>query len=113
MTRIARLAGWMIGTAAVTLLLTPVPAAATRPAPDGPTQPQTVVQRVEVPIPVPVDDATVELIQMGIAAALGASIAAGATATRLRRRLRSTAIDITDTRSVALPSQELDILSSP
>jgi hypothetical protein len=70
--------------AAATLFMTPATAAAIRPPPpDGPTQPQAVVERVEVPVSVPVDDHTAEAVQMAIAAILGA---AAASAARLRRR---------------------------
>jgi hypothetical protein len=51
-----------------------------------------------VPVPVPVDDATTELIQMAVAAALAAAIATSATTAHLQSGpLAVDLIDITDT----------------
>lgn len=95
-----RLAAWATGTSVAVLLLTPAAAAATFPAPDGPTQPNTTVQLIEVAVPVPVDDTTSEAIQMAVAAALGATVAAAVRVRRSRRQSPDTGtssmIDITD-----------------
>jgi hypothetical protein len=97
MNRIARLAGCVAGTAVTVILITPAAASATVPAPDGPEQPRAGIERVEVPVRVPVDDSTTEALQMAAAAALGAAIATVATAARRRRgRTETGLIDLTD-----------------
>jgi hypothetical protein len=117
MNRIARRAGSIAVTAAAALLAapaaavffaTPAAAAATWPAPDGAAQPPVFIQLVEVPLAVPVDDTTAEVIQMEVAAVLGAAIAALAVAARRRRpthRDGPATIDITDT--VQLPRPQI------
>jgi hypothetical protein len=69
----------VIGVGAAIVVLTPAPANATRPLPEPP-----ITRWVEVEVPV--DDTLAELVQMHVAAAVGAAIAARATALRLRRR---------------------------
>jgi hypothetical protein len=97
MNRIARLAGCMVGAAVTVLLTTPGSASATRPAPEGPAQPRIAVQKVEVPVRVPVDNSTAEAVQMAVAAALGAAVATAATAARRRRGRNETGpVDLTD-----------------
>ena len=96
MTRIAQLAGWIAGTAVAVLVLTPGPAAATRPIPDGPFQNPTVM----VPVTVPADDTTDEAVQMAMAGALGAAAATAFRSRRVRHRDADSTdgfIDLTDT----------------
>jgi hypothetical protein len=77
-------------------------AAASRmpPRPDDTSRTPVVVERVEVPVPV--DDTAAEVVQMNLAAALAAVVAAAVTKARLRRRFEHSApsavIDITDPR---------------
>jgi hypothetical protein len=99
MSRTARPAVCLAGVAA-TIALVAAPAAA---RPDDPPKPTPAVQRVEVPVRVPVDDVRAEGIQMLVAAALGAC-AAGLALGGPRRRSRSTSgggapsvIDLTGT----------------
>ena len=84
MNRMTRLAG-ALGAATVALIATPGTAAASFPAPDGPTWPPGMIELVQVPIQVPVDDRAAELLQMQIAAMVGAAVAALITAARRRR----------------------------
>lgn len=97
----ARLAGRATVLAAAGLFLMPAaPAGATWPSPEVPTSPAATVERVEVRVPVPVDDRRVEAIQMVAAAILGAG---AASVLRPRRRTveagegPDTLIDITET----------------
>lgn len=95
-----RCACWIIGIAVATLLVpTPAAAVTNRPAREDTNQSPIVIQRVEVPVAVPVDDTTNEATQMAVAAALGAAVAACARRPRSRRRRTRTGtgiIDITD-----------------
>jgi hypothetical protein len=75
-------ARWLAGIAATAIVVIAAPAAPAAARPEDPPKP--AVQRVEVPVKVPVDDARAEGIQMLVAAALGAC-AAGAAARRPRR----------------------------
>jgi hypothetical protein len=71
------------------------PAAAQHDPPEPATA--TVVRTVEVPVPV--HDWTTEAVHMGVAAVLGAALAARTTARRFRRRDTSSGtgvIDLTD-----------------
>jgi hypothetical protein len=98
MTRTAGIVGWLAAAAVGASLVGPAPPAAARqPDPPEPTT-GTVIPTVEVLVPVPIHDRATEAVQMGLAAALGAALAAGATAARLRRRLPpgTGLIDITD-----------------
>jgi len=101
MTRTVHQATWITGIAVAALLVaTPASAATNRPAREETGQSPTVIQRVEVPVAVPVDDTTGEAAQMVIAAALGAAIAAAARRRRSRHRPArkgTSIIDITDT----------------
>jgi hypothetical protein len=83
MTRTARIGGWLAVAAASVSIWAAQPAAA-QPDPPAPVTDATV-RVVEIPVPVPVHDRAAEAVQMGLAAALGATLAAGATASRLRR----------------------------
>ena len=88
-------------TATVTLISASALAAhASPPRPVEPPTSSTVVERVEVPVPV--DDTPSEIEQAVLAAALAAAIAAAVTKARLRRRYRqrpaNAVIDITDHR---------------
>lgn len=101
MTHTVRYATWITGTSVATLLLaTPAAATTNRPAREETNQSQTVIQFVDVPVAVPVDETTNEAAQMAIAAALGAAVAV---ATRRRgsrhhpTRTAPSIIDITDT----------------
>ena len=86
------------GAAAATILVISSPAAAASPRPEDTSRTPVVVERVEMPVPV--DDTTAELVQMQLAAAVAAVIAAATTKARLRRRYQhptgSAVIDITD-----------------
>jgi hypothetical protein len=95
MIRMARVAACALGAATVALIATPGTAGATLPAPDGPTWPAARIEVVPVPVRVPVDDRAAELLQMQIAAVLGAVVTAGVTAARRRHQDR--------TRSAQLP----------
>jgi MYXO-CTERM domain-containing protein len=101
MTHTVRYATWITGTSVATLLLaTPAAATMNRPARDDTNHSQTVLQVVDVPVAVPVDDTTNEVAQMAIAAALGAAVAAATRRRRSRHHPTRTApsiIDITDT----------------
>jgi hypothetical protein len=109
MIHVVRLVGQATGISAIALILTASPATASRPPPEGPSPPATA-QRVEAPVRVPVDDTTAEILQMEVAAALGAAVGAGVTAARLRRRRYRCAgtgfIDLAGTEPVALPSRD-------
>jgi hypothetical protein len=101
MNTIARRASWLTGTAAATVFLLPAGPAVAKPY--DPPMPPSAVYLVEVPVPVrvPVDDTIAEGLQMAVAAALGATLAA-VTATRMHRRRRplntdAGIIDITST----------------
>jgi hypothetical protein len=86
--------------AAAVFFAIPAAAAAAWPAPDGTAEPPAVIQLVQVPVAVPVDDTTAEVIQMEVAAALGATIATIVMAARRRRPTHyggSGTIDISDT----------------
>jgi hypothetical protein len=95
MARTARIGGWLAAAAASVSIWAARPAAA-QPDPPEPAS-DTIVRTVE--IPVPVHDPTAEAVQMAVAAVLGAVVATGATAARLRRRSPpgTGLIDITDT----------------
>jgi MYXO-CTERM domain-containing protein len=101
MTRTVRHATGITGFAGAALLVaTPASAVTNRPAREEPDQSRTVIQLVEVPPAVPVDDTANEVAQMAIAAALGAAIAAAARRRRSRHRPARTGtsiIDITET----------------
>src|SRR4051794_33020216 len=90
------------GAAAGAVLVFAPHAAASRtpPRPDDTARAPVVVERVEVPVPV--DDTATEVVQMNLAAAVAAVIAAAVTKARLRRRWEhpsaSAVIDITDPR---------------
>jgi uncharacterized membrane protein len=93
-------AGGLVAAALGAVLLGPAsPAVARQPAPESDTGPakctvqfETVVCAVEVPVstPIVIHDRATEMLHLGIAAGLGAALAAGATAARLRRRLLPT-----------------------
>lgn len=99
MTHTTGIVGWLAATAAGAALAGPAPPAAARhPDPPEPTT-GTIVRTVEVPAPVPIHDWATETVHMGVAATLGAALAARATAARLRRRRSPPGtglIDITD-----------------
>jgi hypothetical protein len=101
MTRTVRCATWITGTSVATLLLaTPAAATTNRPAREETNQSPTVIQLVDIPVAVPVDDTTKEVAQMTIAAALGAAVAVATRRRRSRHHATRTApsiIDITDT----------------
>jgi hypothetical protein len=95
--RTAVVARWLAVAAAAAALAGPAPAAA---QPDWP--PPTAEPAVRlVEVPVPVHDWAGDVVHMGVAASLGAALAARMTAARIRhRRISSPAppgpIDITD-----------------
>jgi hypothetical protein len=100
MTSTLRHATWATGIA-VAALLVPAPAAAVtnRPAPEPNYPTEVVIQRVEVPVAVPVDDVTTEAAQMAVAAALGVAIGIATRRRRARHQPAPTGtrvIDITD-----------------
>jgi hypothetical protein len=88
------------GAVAGTILMFSSPAAAASPRPEDTSGTPVVVERVEVPVPV--DDTVAEVVQMQLAAAVAAILAAATTKARLRRRYQhptgSAVIDITDPR---------------
>lgn len=104
MTRTAAIIGWLAAAAVSASLIGSAEPAAARPDPPEPATDVTV-RVVEIPKPVPVHDRAAEAVQMGLAAALGAALAGGATAARLHRHPSSGSrhppsgtglIDITD-----------------
>jgi hypothetical protein len=101
MTRTVRYICGISGIAVAALLAaSPATAATNRPARDEANRSPSMIERVEVPVAVPVDDTTSEAAQMIVAAAVGAAITAAAGGRRSRRRpARPGAgiIDITDT----------------
>jgi hypothetical protein len=73
---------WLAVAAAAAALAAPAPAAA---RPDWPpTTAEPAVQTVEVPVPV--HDWVSDVVHMGVAASLGAALAARMTAARIRHR---------------------------
>ncbi len=83
-----RLARWLAAAGAIAFLAGPAAMPATaRPVCEGAcgSSPSTgvVVERVEVPVEVPVDDTGAEIAQLALAAAMGAAVAA---TVALRRR---------------------------
>jgi hypothetical protein len=78
----------VFGFAGGLLLSTPAQAAATLPLPEPSVGPPPFVQRVEVPVPT--DDGAAQLLQMHVAAAVGALAGGMFTAVRMRRRWAAT-----------------------
>jgi hypothetical protein len=105
MVRTAVVTRWLAAAAAVAAVTGPAPAAARPDWPPSTTEP--AVRLVEVPVPV--HDWASDVVHMGVAAALGAALAARMTAARIRHRRTpspppAAVIDITDAvRSGASP----------
>jgi hypothetical protein len=98
MTRSAGTVGWVAAAVGAALVGPAPPATARQPDPPQPAS-GTVVCVVEGPVPVPRHDRATEAVQVGVAATLGAALAASATAARLRRRREPVGpglIDMTD-----------------
>jgi hypothetical protein len=107
MTRTAAVVGQLAAAAVGAALIGSAPPAVAR-QPDPPEPPTaTIVRTVEIPVPVPIHDRATEAARMGVAATLGAALAAGATAARLRRRRLPPGtglIDITDAVQASRPA---------
>lgn len=85
MTRTAGIAGGLAAAATAAALIAPASPAAAR-QPDPPPPATGSVRPIEVHLPAPVHDWRIDAARMGVAASLGAALAARATAARLRRR---------------------------
>jgi hypothetical protein len=97
MARTAIVARWLAAAAVAAALAGPAPAAA---QPDWPPSTAEPAVRV-VEVPVPVHDWASDVVHMGVAASLGAALAARMTAARIRHRRTPSPpprgpIDITD-----------------
>jgi hypothetical protein len=73
------------GAAVVVLAVPTALSAAARPPPPEPNENASTV--IEVPVEIPVDDATAETVQIALAALVGAGLAGGAMAAHYRRRV--------------------------